>query len=108
MKTYLMLAIICCGMTIFAASNQPTRQTLRELKIEQKKVAKKMYDLRKKLIKEDPALAKLHAKIMELHKEMALKLESKKSMRIMIDKAVQIDQQVKDLEKKLPPETEEE
>ncbi|QSH42041.1 hypothetical protein P0136_04900 [Lentisphaerota bacterium ZTH] len=106
MKYYLMLTVLCCGLTVLGADKSP-RETLNDLKVEQKKVAQEIYKLRLKLIKEDPALAKLHKKIMELHREMALKLESKKSMRIMVDKASQLDQKIKDLEKKVPEETEE-
>jgi hypothetical protein len=58
---------------------------------EREELQQRMHALRVKLLQEDPELEKLHKRIMELHKELALQLESKKDMRKFCDKLKEID-----------------
>jgi len=60
----------------------------------------KMHSVRVKLINEDPDLQLLHKKIMALHKELALQLESKKEMRKLTDKLKDIDAELDKLPRK--------
>jgi len=60
----------------------------------------KMYNLRIKLISEDPELLKLHKQIMELHKELAMQLESKKDMKKLTDKLKELDADLEKLPRK--------
>jgi uncharacterized Fe-S cluster-containing radical SAM superfamily protein len=58
-----------------------------------------MFDLRVKLIKTDPALKKLHEKIMEMHKELALQLDSKKEMRELAKKLRKVQKSLEEIKK---------
>ena len=60
----------------------------------------KMYNLRLKLIKDDPDLQKLHEQIMALHKELAIQLDSKKDMRKLTDRLRDIDSSLDKLPRK--------
>ena len=60
----------------------------------------KMYDLRVKLISEDPAISKLHKQIMALHRELAIEIDSRKDMRKLIEKSKTIDQDIEKLAKR--------
>jgi len=60
----------------------------------------KMYNLRIKLISEDPELLKLHKQIMELHKELAMQLESKKDMKKLTEKLKELDSDLEKLPRK--------
>jgi Tfp pilus assembly protein PilO len=84
----IMLIFLCCGaMLCFGAdSKELLKKQEQALLKQEKQIAKEMFDLRVKLLKEDPALKKMHEKIMELHKELAIQLGSKKEMRILLKK----------------------
>jgi seryl-tRNA synthetase len=60
-----------------------------------------MYDLRIKLIKDDPSIKKLHQRIIALHKELSLKIDSKKEMRVLIEQEKRLNAQIEQLNKQL-------
>jgi septal ring factor EnvC (AmiA/AmiB activator) len=76
----LLIIFLCCS-AVFCFGQVDLGKKEQALLKQQKKVAKEMFKLRVKLLKNDPALKKLHAKILELHKELALKLDGNKKMR---------------------------
>ncbi|MDD5596685.1 MAG: hypothetical protein PHV82_01990 [Victivallaceae bacterium] len=88
MKNFLLI-ILCCGATVcFSADDAKADLDKKEkdLQKQEKQLLREMLELRIKLIQKDPSLKKLHAKIMELHRELALSLDSKKEMREIADK----------------------
>jgi len=84
MKKLLVLFLCCSAVLCFGQENLGKKE--QELIKQEKKLAKEMFELRVKFLKEDPELKKLHVKILELHKELALKLDSKKEMRTLATK----------------------
>lgn len=102
MKKILILAMIACSALVFAADDDSDKAGPQEQKLlnEEKKIAKQMFDLRVKLIKTDPALQKLHKKIMEMHKELALQLDSKKEMRELAKKLRKVQGLLDEIKKK--------
>ncbi len=70
------------------------------LKQQQLKVILKMHELRLKLIDDDPELKKLHNKIMDLHKELGIKIDQNKEMRELIIKNISINEKIKQKELK--------
>ncbi|MCK4982363.1 MAG: hypothetical protein KAS17_05540 [Victivallaceae bacterium] len=81
----LFILFLCCG-AVLCFGQEHLDEKEQKLVKQEKKLAKEMFELRIKFLKEDPALKKLHAKILELHKELALKLDSKKQMRTLAAK----------------------
>ncbi|MDD5698918.1 MAG: hypothetical protein PHH77_09920 [Victivallaceae bacterium] len=92
MKRFLVI-FVCCGIGwCFSgvAEAEPNRQNrekqVQALLAREKQLAQEMFQLRVKLLEKDPALKKLRAKIMELHTELALQLDSNKEMRVLSNK----------------------
>ena len=81
----LFILFLCCGV-VFCFGQENIGAKEQKLLKQEKKLAKEMFELRVKFLKEDPELKKLHVKILELHKELALKLDSKKEMRTLATK----------------------
>ena len=69
---------------------------IKELENQRRKLAFEIYQLRVKLIKEDPDLQSLQRSIMDMHRKMASKLNKKASMSTLLEKAQQIDSQIID------------
>jgi len=78
MKKFLIIFLCFSAVLCFAQDNLDANE--KKLLKQQKKIAKEMFDLRVKLLQKDPHLKKIHAKIMELHQELALMLDRKKEM----------------------------
>ena len=51
--------------------------------------------LRVKLITSDAEIKRLHQRIMALHKELALKINAKKSMRLLIEQQTKLAEQIR-------------
>jgi hypothetical protein len=88
MKKFLLI-LLCCGAAVcFGANDEKIDLDKKEkdLQKEEKQLLKEMLELRIKLIRKDPNLKKLHDKIMELHRELALNLDGKKEMRDIAEK----------------------
>ena len=89
MKNILLILLSFSAMLCFAQdkADDPKEEISKKeqsLKKQEKDLAKKMFALRVKLLKNDPELKKLYAKIMELHKELALQIDNKKEMRKLL------------------------
>jgi len=98
MKNILLVMIFCCVATFAAAKDSPvSADKIRELEEQSKKIESEMYKQRIELIKKDPALLKLHKQIMALHKELALKVDNKKEMRILLSKYADVTRQLEEL-----------
>ena len=82
----LFILFLCCSTVLCFGQEEDLEKKEQVLLKQEKKLAKEMFELRVKFLKEDPELKKLHAKILELHKELALKLDSKKEMRTLAAK----------------------
>lgn len=92
MKKFLLI-LFCCGAAVcFAADDEKAKldQKEKDLQKEEKQLLKEMLELRIKLIQKDPNLKKLHDKIMELHRELALNLDGQKEMREIAEKLKQV------------------
>lgn len=99
MKNSLLIVIFCCAavFSVAAKDDLPAADKINGLTEQSKKIEADMYKLRIELIKKDPALFKLHKQIMALHKELALKVDSKKEMRILLSRADDITKQIEEL-----------
>jgi SMC interacting uncharacterized protein involved in chromosome segregation len=91
--------MLCFAFAVFAEDDTKTAEAIKKLEVAQKQLAQKMYKTRVKLIKNDPALKRLHKQIMALHKELALKVDSKKEMRVLLIKSEQVTRKLNALKK---------
>lgn len=62
---------------------------------------KKMSDMRMKHIRADRNLKRMHDRIMELHRNLALALDAKPEIREMNDKIIKLDSEIESVDKKL-------
>ena len=110
--------LLTAGKAISATDTQKPQNTLSTQKIsddptaykdpveserllkERRDLLLKMYDLRVKLITDDPVLNRMHKQIMALHRELAIEIDSKKDMRKLIEKAKAVDNELDKLQKK--------
>ena len=100
MKLYLIILIM--GLSFFVSYADDKKDPaafvssgeVDKLLEEKKKNELKMYEVRLKLIKEDPELEALHRKIMALHKELALKLDKKDEMKKLLEKQKNINSEI--------------
>jgi septal ring factor EnvC (AmiA/AmiB activator) len=84
MKKFLIIIMCFSAMLCFAQSDLAKKE--KDLVKQEKKIAKEMFEMRVKLLGKEPHLKKLHDKIMELHKELALMLDRQKEMRELASK----------------------
>ncbi len=77
------LIVFLCFSAVFCFAQADIDKQEKELIKQEKKIAKEMFDMRVKLLQKDKHLKKVHAKIMELHQELALMLDRKKEMRTL-------------------------
>ncbi len=104
MKKFLIMFLCAATLLCFDANAEKNLEEQQQALLKQEKqLAKEMFQLRVKLLQKDPILKKMHEKIMELHKELALRLDSKKEMRILLSKLkkvkvslAEVKQQIKD------------
>ncbi len=61
-------------------------------------ISKGMHKLRVDLIKSDPALKKIHDKIMALHRELAIKIDLNEKMKELLKKSIRINNSIKEIE----------
>jgi hypothetical protein len=73
-------------------------EEIEKLKEEIHKVDLEMHKMRVKLIKKDASLKALEEKIIELHKELAIRVDNKTEMRDLIDKKKQLKLKLEALE----------
>ncbi len=96
----LLIIFLCCGAAALCFADNPYIETKEQTLLKQEKeLAKKMFELRVKLLKNDPEFKKLHEKIMELHKELALQLDNSKEMRALATKLRKVRNSLADIKK---------
>ncbi len=106
----LLIIFICCSAMLCLGQEDIDKKE-QELLAQEKKIAKEMFEARVKLLEKDPHLKKIHDKIMELHKELALMLDRKKEMRVLIDKMKKVKKSldaIRDQKKENEPDDDEE
>jgi hypothetical protein len=91
--------MLCFAFAVFAKDDAENVEAIKKLEADQKQLALKMYQTRLKLIKNDSVLKRLHKQIMALHKELALKVDSKKEMRVLLIKSEQVTRKLNALKK---------
>jgi len=102
---FLFVTVLFAASVFFFASvslAQESSDKVAQLKLEKKKNEFEMHKLRVKLIKENPELAQLHKKIMDLQKELSDKIDNTNEMKILLAKAKQLEAEMsrQSLEKK--------
>jgi hypothetical protein len=89
--------IILCLISIVANNlfSSEASDKLLDIQNKQQKNITAKHALRVKLLKEDKEIIRLHKRIMALHKELAIKINAKKSMRILIAQQKNLKEQVR-------------
>lgn len=89
-------------MTGQGGVQSPDANTLKveSLKKQAVELEDEMTRLRTEIIKADPDLQKIHNQIIALHRELALRVDSKREMRVLILKAEEVERQLRELENK--------
>jgi septal ring factor EnvC (AmiA/AmiB activator) len=107
MKTilYTLILLTWIQSSVYATPNN-TKNEIKELRAQQKKIAVAIFNLRKDLIQTDPKLNKLHKEKMRLHREIAEKISSNKKMGTLIETAIKLNEKIKTLEKNTEVSTE--
>ena len=66
-----------------------------QLKEKRRAIELEMHKLRLELIKTDPEITRLHERIMAMHKELQIKIDSNPMMQLLLRKAEQLDREIK-------------
>ena len=101
MKKFLVIFLCCAFAFCLSVEAKNLEEQEKGLLKQEKKLSKEMFDLRVKLLQEDIALQKLHKKIMELHKELALQLDSNKKMRALAGKLRKVKNALAEVQAKI-------
>ena len=83
------------GMT--TADKKIFAKNMKELQNQRRKISLEMYQLRVKLIKEKPDLLLLHRSIMDMHRRLAVEINSNQEMKEIILDAKKINDQIMEL-----------
>ncbi len=100
----LIVAMMLLSVPVFFCGSTPKEQPddavkrLEQLQGKQRELAEAMYKLRLELIKNDSELKRLHQQIIALYRELALRVDSKKEMRILIAKHEQLEKEISKLQ----------
>ncbi len=101
----LALFLLCLLIPVFSRAETQKDRTEQKLTLSQNytKLLAEMGRLRTKLIAEEEELKKLHEKIIELHTELASKLEKNPEMKALYEKlmAIEKEMEIERKEKKL-------
>ncbi len=103
MKKMLMIGCFCAVTLVsMGQANAPDAKILKleSLKQQAADLDKEMIELRTEIIKNDADLQKIHNQIIALHRDLALRVDSKREMRVLILKAEEINRQIQEIEKK--------
>jgi hypothetical protein len=73
-------------------------ETMKDLRIQRNELALKIHEKRVELIKSDPALLTLQNKIMELHRELAIRLNNNPEMLKLMEELSDLDSRIRDIE----------
>ncbi len=85
------------GLSEFAKEIKELDKKIVEYKKELLEISKEMHKLRKDIIKKDPALKKLHNKIMALHRELAIKIDLNEGMKKLLKKGIKANNLIKEI-----------
>ena len=85
------------GLTLVAFAGDES-ESLKDLRARRNDLALKIHEKRVELIKSDPALMTLQKKIMELHRELAIRLNNNPEMMKLMEQLNDLDSQIRDLE----------
>ena len=99
MKIHLISCLLFLAAPLFlSAQENPALLKNRLNQLEAKRVAslKAMAEKRKELIQKDPTLRKIHDKIIQEHRKLALILDSKKEIHAMNDALIKLDREIQD------------
>ncbi len=102
MKKYLVSGLLILAVcVIFAQAPEVKKETpnikLESLKKQAVDLEDEMAKLRVEIIQKDPDLQKLHNQIIALHRELALRVDTKREMRVLILKAEEINREMNEL-----------
>ncbi|MDD2404684.1 MAG: hypothetical protein GX280_01515 [Lentisphaerae bacterium] len=92
-----MLTAGCTLCTAQEASKREEETKIAALKQQAEEVNQQMAKVRVEVIKKDPELQKLHQQILALHRELALRVDSKRDMRILILKSETIERELREI-----------
>ncbi|MCF7792063.1 MAG: hypothetical protein K9M56_08710 [Victivallales bacterium] len=108
----ILIIFVVCNATVLAAGsennkgksklpeNKPAEKfdsKMDNLENQRRMLSMKIYQLRIKLISEDTDLLMLHNQIMKLHKKLAIALNSNEKMKELLNKANNVDMEIKKL-----------
>jgi chromosome segregation ATPase len=74
---------------------------LETLRKEQRELAATMHQKRAELLERDEALRELHRKIMELHRDLAIRLDNHRELRDLAQRMRDLDAQIRRLEEEM-------
>jgi septal ring factor EnvC (AmiA/AmiB activator) len=94
MKKICIIVIVALSFSVMADNYEE----IEKLKEEIHKVDLEMHKTRVKLIKTDSSLKAIEEKIIELHKELAIRIDNKTEMRELIDKKKKLKTKIEVLE----------
>ena len=98
-KLLLAGAAVLTAVAAFAAVN--VKEQLDALQKERDQLELEMHKVRIELIKSDPALTRLHQRIMAMHKELAIQVDRKPEMSKLYSKAAKFDVELEKLRKEV-------
>ena len=99
MKFHLIPCLLFLAAPLFlSAQENPALLKTRLGQLEAKRVAslKAMAEKRQDLIQKDPTLRKIHERIIQEHRKLALLLDSKKEIHAMNDALIKLDAEIQD------------
>lgn len=101
-KSFIILLLAgCCALGVAEDAQDAATLKIAVLKKEAETVDQQMAKMRVEVIKKDPELQKLHQQILALHRELALRIDGKREMRILILKSEAIEREIKEVSTKV-------
>ena len=95
-------AVVLCPLSLTAQEEVGVLKARRAiLEAEREASLKKMSELRMKYIRTDRTLKRLHDRIMELHRNLAMALDAKPDVREMNEKILKLESEMESLDGKL-------
>ncbi|MDD2478597.1 MAG: hypothetical protein PHS31_01745 [Victivallaceae bacterium] len=97
-KSFIILLLAgCCTFGVAENAQDAVVAKIAVLKKEAEAVDQQMAKMRVEILKKDPELQKLHQQILALHRELALRVDGKREMRILILKSEAIEREIKEI-----------
>ena len=76
------------------AAEQEKAKKLAELSIKRTELIRKIHEVRKELLKNNPKLRRMHQQLMKQTRELALELEANREMRKLNDNLTEVERQL--------------